>query len=410
MPTLTAQQAARRLGVKVDTVYAYVSRGALTRLRAPDGRTSLFDGAEVEALARRGRPRRTTRPAALDFTVETRLTTLTAEGRLAFRGFEATRLARVATFEQVAELLWTGRYPTEQPTWTPQPIEMPDVPRLADRLRVAVPVAAASDPLRGDLDTDAVVGTGRSLIATMVESLPPLGDGRTPRLALPAGGTPLRGTIAGRLWARLTPDRPRPGLVGVLNAALVLLADHELAASTFAARVAASTRADPYAVVTAGLGPLAGPLHGGVSRSVRRLLDAAATPAGPGPALAEALEQNGGRYPGFGHAVYKQGDPRCNALLDLLREAAGGTRQMSVVDGVLATVRRRVAVHPNVDYALGALGLVGGMPHDAGEALFIVARTAGWLAHAIEEYQEAPVRFRPRAVYLGPTTAERPSD
>src|SRR5436305_1899955 len=112
MSTLTAQQAARRLGVKVDTVYAYVSRGVLASRKAPDGRASLFDAADVEALARRGRPRRTTRPAALDFAIETSVTSLTADGRLSYRGFEVTHLAKVATFEQAAELLWTGRYAT----------------------------------------------------------------------------------------------------------------------------------------------------------------------------------------------------------------------------------------------------------------------------------------------------------
>jgi len=396
--TLTAAEAARRLGVKVDTVYAYVSRGVLSSRKGPDGRSSVFDPAEVEAVARRGRPRRTTRPAALDFAIETSLTRLSAEGRLAYRDIDVTELARFATFEQTAEFLWTGRLPSSPPAWTPHVIEVPNGPSLVDRLRVAVPLAAMADPLRGDLRPEAVVACGRSLIATLVDSLPAQGDGRAPRLAL-SGRPPIRGSVAGRLWTRLTAERARPGMVNVLNAALVLMADHELAASTLAARVAASTRADPYAVVTAGLGPLAGPLHGGVSRAVRRMLDAAAGPAGPGPALAEALELNNGRYPGFGHAIYKEADPRCDLLLEMLREVAGGTRAMSVADAVLATVRRRVPIFPNADFALATLSLVANMPPETGEVVFIIARSAGWLAHAVEEYGEAPVRFRPRALY-----------
>jgi citrate synthase len=401
MARLTAQEAARRLGVKVDTVYAYVSRGVLASHKAPDGRTSEFDAAEVEAVARRGRPRRTTRPAALDFAIETSLTSLSPEGRLSYRGLDVTRLARTATFEQAAEFLWTGHMPSGQLQWTPLPVEVPDAPNLVDRLRITVPIAAMSDPLRGDLRPQAVVACGSGLIATLVESLPVHGEGRVPRLTLPDGSPPIRASLAGRLWVRLAPERPRPGMLAVLNAALVLMADHELAASTFAARVAASTRADPYAVVTAGLGPLAGPLHGGVSRAVRRMLDAAAGPEGPGPALAEALELHNGRYPGFGHAVYNEGDPRCNLLLDMLRQVAGGTWAMSVADSVLATVRRRVPIFPNADFALATLSMVANMPPETGEVVFIIARSAGWLAHAIEEYGEAPLRFRPRALYRG---------
>jgi citrate synthase len=188
-------------------------------------------------------------------------------------------------------------------------------------------------------------------------------------------------------------------MLGVLNAALVLMADHELASSTFAARVAASTRADPYAVVGAGLGPLAGPLHGGAGRATRRVLEQAAGPNGPGPALAEAMASHG-IYPGFGHPLYPEGDPRARVLLDLLRSTVGDTRSMRVVDAVLATAQSRAPIQPNVDFALAALGFTVSMPPAGEEVVMTIARTAGWLAHAMEEYGEAPLRFRPRAVYL----------
>jgi citrate synthase len=275
---------------------------------------------------------------------------------------------------------------------------LPDHGDLLDRVRVAVALAALDDPSRADLRPDAIEACGRALIATVVDSLPLRGDGRAPRLALTPGTTPLRGTIAGRLWARLAGVRAQPELVAALNAALVLLADHDLAASTFAARVAASVRADPYAVVSTGLGPVSGPLHGRASRAAREMLDGAAGPGGPSLATAEAL-RTWGLYPGFGQPLYPDGDPRATALLDRLRRAAGGSRAMAVVDGVVSAAQRRAPIHPNVDFALAALGLVTNMPPDGGEVIFAVARMAGWIAHAMEEYQEAPVRFRPRASY-----------
>jgi citrate synthase len=229
----------------------------------------------------------------------------------------------------------------------------------------------------------------------MVGGIPLAGDDRAPRLDL-GGTTPLRATVAGRLWPRLTRARPRRALLRALNGALVLLADHELAASTFAARVAASTRADPYAVVLAGLGALAGPLHGRAGRHSRRLLEAAAA-EGPAAALADALATYG-LYPGFGHPLYPHGDPRAVGLLDLVRSAVGPDA-MAAADDLAMTVRRRAGVEPNIDFALAVLTAAADMRADAAEVVFTVARTAGWLAHAMEEYTAPPLRFRARAVY-----------
>ena len=392
MTLLTADQAARRLGVKVETVYAYVSRGALGRQRRAGSRASWFDAGEVEQLARRGRPRRTTRPPAIDVLVESGITAIGEDGHR-YRGHHAGPLATTATFEQVAELLWTGSLPAFAP-WEPAPVPEAGLATPVDCLRHAVVLAGAGDPLAGDLRPDAVVPGARTLLATMVAAVPVIGDARAARLDL--GDGPLRGTIAGRLWPRLTgTGRPRPALVRALNAALVLLADHELAPSTLAARIAASTRADPYAVVLAGLGPLAGPLHGRASRHARRLLDDAAA-HGVAAALRDALDAHGS-YPGFGHPLYPDGDPRARQLLDLVRAAA----DTEVVDEVVDTVRRRAAVEPNVDLALAALTAAARMRPDAGEVVFAVARSAGWLAHALEEYGSPPLRFRARAVYVG---------
>ena len=176
---LTAAEAARRLGVKPATLYAYVSRGVLGRVRAPDGRASLFGAEEVERLARRGRPRR---PAGVaDITVESAITEITGDS-LRFRGLDATRLAVSRTFEEVAELLWTGEFRSAREPWQARPAALaagrgaqaalPAGTLPLERLQVIVPAMAATDPLRLQLDRSAVIAAGRNIIAGMVDCLP----------------------------------------------------------------------------------------------------------------------------------------------------------------------------------------------------------------------------------------------
>ena len=401
---LTAAEAARRLGVKPATLYAYVSRGVLTRSPAADGRTSLFSTDEVERLARRGRPRR---PAgAVDITVESAITELTADS-LRYRGLDVMRLAVSRTFEEVAELLWTGDFPPAGEPWQARPAALaagraaqaalPAGALPLERLQVIVPAMAATDPLRLQLDQSAVVAAGRNIIAGMVDCLPPAvpssAPGTSPPDAAPAA------PIAGRLWTRLCDRRPSPGLLRATSAALVLLADHELAASTLAARAAASVRADPYAVVGTGLGAVSGALHGGASLGAEALLAAASSPDDVPRVVAELLRR-GEKVPGFGHFVYRGGDPRATVLLDLVRRAAPKSGQLAVAEAVLAEVRHKSLPEPNIDFALAALARVAGMVRGAGEAMFAVSRTAGWVAHALEAYT-GPGPLRPRAVYTG---------
>src|SRR5436190_8225580 len=227
---LTAAEAARRLGVKPATLYAYVSRGVLSRVRAPDGRASLFGAEEVERLARRGRPRR---PAGVaDITVESAITEITGDS-LRFRGLDVTRLAVSRTFEEVAELLWTGEFPSGRESgrepWRARPAALaagraaqaalPAGTLPLERLQVIVPAMATTDPLRLQLDRSAVIAAGRNIIAGMVDCLPgealsPPGGNPpvTPRTGgLPAppyppgppGASAADESIAGRLWSRL---------------------------------------------------------------------------------------------------------------------------------------------------------------------------------------------------------------
>jgi citrate synthase len=259
-------------------------------------------------------------------------------------------------------------------------------------LRVAIAAAAAGDDLRYDLEPAAVATAGRRMLAAMVESLP---------VQARAAGRDRRYPLAAQLWPRLGPGRATPGLVHVLNAAMVLLADHELAASTLAARVAASVRADPYSVVSTGLGVMAGSLHGAASHLVVDLFEDVRVPGAASRVVGERL-RTGARLPGLGHQVYRRSDPRAALLLELLARLPLPRPRWSVVEAVREIVGARLPVVLNVDFAIGALAYATGMDRNAGEVIFSVARTAGWLAHAVEEYAEAPLRFRPRAAYTGP--------
>ncbi|MFG1975863.1 citrate synthase [Nonomuraea fuscirosea] len=258
-----------------------------------------------------------------------------------------------------------------------------------DRLQVITTVLGASDSLRHQLDPASVAETGRRMIAGLVDALPLLSE--------PSGDS-----IAARLWSRLCPAPATPALLTALEGALVLLADHELAASTLAARVAASAKADPYAVVLTGLGVLGGPLHGGASYGAERLLAEIAVPHQAARVVTERVRR-GERIPGFGHSVYKNGDARGALLLDLVRTAAPGHERIAAGDALLAEMRRRRLPDRNVDFALAVLTAVTGMVSGAGEAIFAVARAAGWLAHAMEEYHRGSL-LRLRASYTGPPT------
>jgi citrate synthase len=413
---LSTAEAAERLGVKPATLYAYVSRGLLGRERSADGRTSTFDPAEIDRLARPGRARRGRRPAA-ELLVPSALTAID-RGLPWYRGLAVPELAGTRSFEEVAEWLWTARFPDPVPAWrASQPAldagrqaqaALPHGALPLERIRVIAAALPAGDELRLELRPAAVTAAGRSLVAGLVDCLPrlaPRPPGRRGQREARAPGRPGRpppdaGPIAARLWMGLSPLDPEPELVRVVDAALVLLADHELAASTVAARVAASVGADPYAVASAGLAVVSGSLHGGASLGIEALLDEIDRPDQAASVVGARLRR-GERLRGFGHRLYPDGDPRAATLLARLRATADSSPRMEVVDSLLQAARRRGLPEPNVDLALAALAHLTGMTHGAGEAIFATARTAGWIAHALEEYERnAPIR--PRAVYTGP--------
>ncbi|MGW0710434.1 citrate synthase [Streptomyces sp. NPDC002643] len=395
---LSTKETAELLGVKPETVYAYVSRGQLTSRRDHSGRGSTFDAEEVAALARRNRREASgSSPTGGELSVRTRLTLIEGD-RYYFRGVDATELATHNSYEEVAEWLWTGEprpgavftAPKESVALARRAIDaLPEHSGPIDRLRVAAIAAAAADPLRFDLSEEAVLGTARTLIPTLVAALPPVLRAHRDS-----------GPLAHRLWARLSGRAPDEASLRALDTALALLVDHDLAASTLAVRVAASARAHAYAAVSAGLGALEGPLHGSAGALAHRLLLDVLDHGSAAPVIAAELRA-GRAVRGLGHRLYTGEDPRARALFAQLEAVPGAAPALAAARDIVATAARHTPLHANIDLALAVLTASSGMSPSAGETIFAVARTAGWIAHTLEEYGERPLRMRPSGHYVG---------
>jgi len=376
---ISADTARARLGVRAQTLYAYVSRGRL-RVRADpeDPRRSLYRASDVAALGeRKARGRKAADVAAGAIAwgepvLDSAITTVSG-GRLYYRGRDAVDLSGSETLESTARLLRGGHGAALKRSERPPP---PPAGDMRARAFLALAERAGSDPS----------ALGRPALALAVEAATLL-DVLADAVAGEIGGGPIHVRLASA-WGRHA-SGPAADLI---RRALVLLADHELNASTFAARVAASTGASLAASALAGLSALSGPRHGGATAAVRGLL---AEAQGMGPAAALAARQAQARgIPGFGHPLYPEGDPRAEALIDRLTLSDD-------LQGLRAAVQGLTGLTPNVDFALVALADSLKLPADAPFALFAVARCAGWIAHAIEQSQ-SPHLIRPRARYTGP--------
>jgi citrate synthase len=369
---LTASEALTRLGSKPQSLYASVSRGRIRAKSDPaDSRKSLYNAEDVDRLAARSRGRRSAVSVAAeaiswgDPVLPSAISTV-SDGRLYYRGRDAAVLSRTATLEEIAELLW------ETPlVETATAAGYPD-PGPARALAALAQLTATSPPSHGRGLTVLRLDTA-SVFHTVADAL--LGSGTGPAHE--------------RLAARFA----RPEAADSLRRALVLLADHELNASTFAVRVTVSTGASCAAGALAGLAALNGPLHGAASNAVLALAhDIEADPTGVEAALRDWLGE-GRVVPGFGHRLYRFGDPRAAELLSTFDIPAGYRALLDAADAVIGD-------YPNVDFSLAALTAAYGLPPDAPLAIFALARVVGWLAHMLEQAQAGSI-IRPRARYTG---------
>jgi citrate synthase len=399
---LTAREAAARLGISLASLYAYVSRGKVDSRPGPDGRSREYRADDVERLIeRRQAGRGAAQGAAHSLTwglpvLETRISLIRPHGHY-YRGRSAIELARSgASLEDAARLLWEcgDRDPFAAPppaAWPPVVqglLRQRGVPPL-ERAAAALPLLALGAPHAHSTDPlQRREGAARLLRETAALLCATKPD-RRPIHQLLAAGWRGRG-------AHVAP---------LLRSALVLCADHELNASAFATRVAASTGASLHAAADAGLAALSGPRHGGAAARAHALIRQAMRERHPADCVRERLRHGDG-LPGFGHPLYPDGDPRAALLLHMLAGSRprlpGMARVQRLVDAAATSCGRA----PSLDFALAAIALLYGQDADAALSLFAAGRMAGWLAHALEQ-QEAGGLIRPRANYAGAMPARR---
>lgn len=339
-------------------------------------------------------------------------------GVLAYYGYDIHDLARGASFEEVCYLLWHGRLPNRA--------ELGD---LQSQLAAARPLSESILRLMKQLPPSDGMDMLRTLTSALGQYDPEAGDNSQPanyrkavrltaQLAslvatfgrMQEGGGPIQpdpalGHAANFLYM-LTGNRPNALSTRALDIALVLHADHELNASTFAARVAAATLTDLYSAIVAAIGTLKGPLHGGANAEVMRLLIEIGKDAS-GERVDDAVRAKLAKkvkIPGFGHRVYRTEDPRATHLRRMskeLGERAGNTRWFEMSQRIENLVKGEKKLDPNVDFYSASTYYTLGIPIDLFTPIFAVSRVSGWTAHCLEQYANNRL-IRPRTDYIGP--------
>ena len=339
------------------------------------------------------------------------------QGKLTYRGIDIHDLARNSSFEETTYLLWFGSLPTKEAlhqfsaelaSHRALPAEvltlMKDFPRIAapmDALRTALSALAFYDAQAHDASREANVAKALRVtaqIATIVAGYEQIRRGREP--IEPDRG----GSHAENFLRMLFGAEPDPLFVRAMDLALILHADHELNASTFAARVTAATLADMYAAIVAAIGALSGPLHGGANEQVMKMLQKIGEPSRAEAFVREKLEAHQ-KIPGFGHRVYRTEDPRATHLREMSRELGehiGNLRWYEISRTVEEAVMQQKHLYANVDFYSASCYFTMGIPIDMFTPVFAVSRMAGWTAHVLEQYGDNRL-IRPRAEYVGET-------
>lgn len=339
------------------------------------------------------------------------------EGRLVYRGYDVIDLATTTTFEEVVYLLWEGRLPnpaelramTEDLSRHRQlaaPVQdfatsLPVDTFPMDALRTMVSVAGIYDPDSQAMEVEANRHKAVRLVAQLPTMVAFFQRHRTGQeLVQPDPDL----SLAENFLYMLHGQRPSPLHAKVFNTALVLHADHELNASTFAARVTAGTLSDMYSAITSAIGTLKGPLHGGANEQVMYMLEAIGRVENVRPWVEEQIRQKN-KIMGFGHRVYRTEDPRAHILRQYsheVGEAAGDLSWYLMLREIEAEVQKYKPLYPNVDFYSGSVYAHMGIPIDLFTPVFAISRIAGWTAHVLEQYANNRI-IRPRAEYTGPT-------
>ena len=428
---LSAADAAALLRVKPQTLYTYVSRGLVRSMPQADSKSRLYLREDVQKLRERNEARTSPGAAAESAlrwgqpVIDTAITEITPDGPR-YRGHAAIDLAREGVpYESVAELLWSGIRHAEPIVWEADLVPagfgaqmdavvrqgdpsagdaaarqagaaQTGVPPILRTFAIATTLLGAAESARNEIRRGTTIPAARQLILTLAGCLGYVTPAR--QFRVPCPGERLADCVVATLLPEADPARASAAATAV-NAALVLCADHELSSSTFAARVAASTGAELRACILAAIGAHSGALLGGGSdRAEDLLLDAnGASRLREGMALAERA---GGRVPGFNLVAYPKGDPRARYLLALARELAGDSTQAGRIAQFIADAEGQLSLRPSLEIGLAALGAALGLPRRSAGGIWALGRTAGWIAHVMEQRLSGHV-LRPRARFAG---------
>lgn len=381
-PWLSAMEAAVELNISRATLYAYVSRGLIESRGQPGTRKRLYAAADIRRLREAQDPDHDPTERALSFGAPLldSAITLIRDNRFYYRGRDALALARTADLETVAGLLW--RADAKDPFSSPAPDIVPSGPAGIPAAIATLAHTGAQDPA-----VHARTPAAHARIAARILRLMIAVWTERPARVLPAH------QALAEAWAV-------PHAAEALRTALVLCADHELNASAFAVRVAASTGATPYASLIAGLATLEGPRHGGQTPQTLALIEEAVR-LGDGRAAVLNRLQRGDGLPGFGHPLYDGVDPRAQAILTAIHTTVGEHPTLSLADAIANTGQEATGLYPNLDFGLAALAATWELGPQRALGLFAIGRTVGWLAHAAEQATGGAL-IRPRARYTGP--------
>jgi citrate synthase len=388
---LSAREASAELAISPATLYAYVSRGLIRSEPSSDSRSRRYRAEDVRTLKERRTPSlelRGLRSFDADLPVlDSAIATITADGPI-YRGVSCIELAEADTLEHAATLLWD--------VTDVDPFSADNCPHMSAEMRAVAEAASHAAPIDRTIAVLALAASADPGAFTRAPDGRAMVGGRIMRLVVATmlNGQPSPGPLHLQIARRWAPNSKHAA--DLIRRALVLLADHELNASTFTVRCAASTGLNLFDSVIAGLVALKGPKHGGAGVLAAQLLKVLVD--GDVAPLVRERVALGERFAGFGHGVYKHGDPRARALLDALARAGAAPKLVREIPDRIAEATGEFV---NIDYALAVLVHVLGQAPGNELVLFAMARTVGWIAHASEQLQHGRL-IRPRARYIGP--------
>lgn len=403
-PFLNADEAASALGVEIQTIYAYVSRGLLhSESGGNKDRSKRYRREDIEQLLlrreERSQPGKTAKAAlSLGQPVLESSITLLGENSLFYRGKDVLELSENGSFEDIACLLWeaeeTNPFESDWPILSEECnkiLKLLEGRPILDISRILLPFLEYEDAKAFRKDHKTFRKTSSSILRYLT--------------LFSSGKTESAGKISETLLSGWNPSRKKEDAnffskLRLLEAALILSADHELNVSSFTARCVASSEASLYQVVLAGLAALSGPKHGLLTEKAILLLSQATGNKKKDKQLLEEKLRSGENIPGFGHPLYKKGDPRGRKLIELVERFFSEDTEVQLYLQFLKQIEELIEDYATIDAGLALVSKALKLPKGTGIGIFAIGRTAGWLAHAMEQYDSGNL-IRPRAKYIG---------